>query len=327
MRWSKAAITGGTSLAAAATLNALAARGVAPLENELGGTEEWFTWRSHRIAYTRHGSGRPLLLLHGIHAGAWSYEWRHVVAPLAESHTVFAIDLLGFGRSDRPAIKYTPGLYHSLVTDFTSRVIGAPTVLVASALSAAHAVQLAARDAERWPALVLSVPTGIVQQREQSTFLGETLRLIVESPILGTTMYNALVTRAALRQSLEPLYYRRALVDADLVGAYYASSHQPGAKHVLASLVAGHLNADVRQALRRLQQPTLVVWGRQARLTPVEQAHSFRVLKPDVHLELFDRCGDLPHDEQGATFASTTLDFLAEREKPRVLPFRGKRAG
>ncbi|HYD52729.1 MAG TPA: alpha/beta fold hydrolase [Gemmatimonadaceae bacterium] len=327
MRWRKAAITGGTSLAAAATLNALAARGVAPLENEIGGNEGWFTWRRHRIAFTRRGSGRPLLLVHGIHAGAWSYEWRHVADALAASHTVYTIDLLGFGRSDRPALKYSAGLYQALVTDFAARVIGEPTVLVASSLSGAHAVLLAARDAERWPALVLSVPTGISQLRARPSFMGEALRLLVESPVLGTTMYNALVTRAAIRQFLEPLYARRTLVTSELVAAYYASSHQPGAKHALAAFIAGQLDADVRQALRRLQQPTLVVWGMQARQTPVEQAHSFRVLKPDVHLELLERCGDLPHDEQAERFAGLTVDFLAERQSPRVLPFRGKRAG
>ena len=327
MRWRKAAITGGTSLAAAATLNALATRGVAPLENEIGGTDGWFTWRRHRIAFTRRGAGRPLLLVHGIHAGAWSYEWRHVADALAVSNTVYTIDLLGFGRSDRPALKYTAGLYQSLVTDFAVRVIGEPTVLVASSLSGAHAVMLAARDAERWPALVLSVPTGVSQLRDQPGALAETLRLLVESPVLGTAMYNALVTRSAIRHFLEPLYADPSLVTAELVAAFYASSHQPGAKHALAAFVSGQLNVDVRQALRRLQQPTLVVWGKQARQSPVEQAHSFRVLKADVRLELLDRCGDLPHDEQAERFSELTLDFLIERQKPRVLPFRGKRAG
>jgi pimeloyl-ACP methyl ester carboxylesterase len=328
MRWKKAAVAGGTSLAAAATLNALASRGVAPLENLIGGEEGFFTWRRHRIAYTCRGSGRPLLLVHGIHAGAWSFEWRDIADALATSYTVYTIDLLGFGRSDRPGIKYTAALLQGLIADFTARVIREPCTLVASSLAAAHVLSLAARDTERFPSVVVSVPIGIAQLRDEPTLTGDAMRMLVESPIVGTSIYNALVTRSALRQLLESLYANRKHVTPDLVDVYYASSHQPGAKHALAALLSGQLNVDVRHALRRLHQPALVIWGKRARRTPVEQAHSYRVLKPDTRLEVIDDCGDLPHDERPGPFADLVLDFLAERQAPRVLPFsRGKRAG
>ena len=189
MRYGKILLTGGTSLAAAAAFNAIASRGVQPLESLLGGEEGWFEWRRHRIAYTRHGQGggTPLLLVHGIYAGAWSYEWRHNVDALAERHTVYTIDLLGFGRSDRPGIKYTAVLYQQLVADFVTKVVGGPCLLVASSLSGAHAVSAAARDAATFPALVLTVPTGIAQLRADPTLTGEGPRLLVELPPLGTT--------------------------------------------------------------------------------------------------------------------------------------------
>lgn len=327
MRWRHLAITGGTSLAAAATFNALAARGVGPLGEPLGGEEETFDWRGHRVAYSRLGAGRPLVLVHGIYAGAWAVEWQAVAPRLAEHFTVYAIDLLGFGRSDRPALKYTAPLYQQLVADFVARVVGEPAALVAGSLSAAHALVLAARDAERFPAVVLSVPTGIAQLRDQPTMTADALRLLVETPVVGTAMYNALVTKGAIRHFLEPLFARRDLATDELVEAYHASAHQPGAKHALAAFVSGQLNADVRPALRRLLQPALVVWGAQARQTPVEQAHGFRVLKPDLRLEVLARCGDLPHVEQPAQFATLVEDFLAERRGPRVIPIRGRRAG
>ena len=327
MRWRNAALTGGTSIAAAAAINAFAARGVAPLDEPLGGDEGWFTWRGHRVAYSRVGEGRPVLLVHGLHAGAWSFEWRHVAGALAAHHTVYALDLLGFGRSDRPAVDYTAALYQQLVLDFAVRVIGAPVPIVAAGVSGAHAVLLAARDAERWPAVVLSVPTGIARTRARRGLTGDALRLLVESPVVGTSVYNALVTRAALRQFFEEVYARRARVTPELVDQYYASSHQPGAKHALAALVSGRLDVDVRHALRRLTQPLLVVWGKHARQTPVEHAHSFRVLKPDARVELLDHCGDLPHVEQPADFAALALEHLVERDAPRVLPFKGRRAG
>src|SRR5215213_11699386 len=115
MRWRKAVISGGAALGLAATLNALIGGSVDPLDNPIGGDEGWFHWRGHRIAFTKRGAGPPLLLVHGIYATASSFEWRFNVDELAREHTVYTIDLLGFGRSDRPAVRYSARLYLALL--------------------------------------------------------------------------------------------------------------------------------------------------------------------------------------------------------------------
>ena len=83
MRWRKTAVVGGAALGAAALYNATSSRELAD-DDVLGGESDEFRWRGHRIALTRHGEGRPVLLLHGIYPGASSFEWRHVVPALAE---------------------------------------------------------------------------------------------------------------------------------------------------------------------------------------------------------------------------------------------------
>src|SRR4051812_34975110 len=100
--WRKLAMSGGAALGVAAIYNALVRRHVSTLDNLIGGEEGWFKWRGHRVAYTVRGHGPPLLLVHSLHAAAWSYEWRANADALARYHTVYTIDLLGFGRSDRP---------------------------------------------------------------------------------------------------------------------------------------------------------------------------------------------------------------------------------
>src|SRR5919107_2064560 len=121
MRWRKTAMVSGAALGAAAAYNAAASRDLSD-DDVLVGQPDELLWRGHRIALTRHGEGKPVLLLHGIYPGASSFEWRHVVPMLAERHSVIAVDLLGFGRSDRPAARYTPGLYQALLGDLVSRV-------------------------------------------------------------------------------------------------------------------------------------------------------------------------------------------------------------
>jgi pimeloyl-ACP methyl ester carboxylesterase len=319
--WKRILLSGGAILGAAAAYNAFARKGVDQLPNLLGGEEGGFEWRDRRIAFTKHGEGPAVLLVHGIHPAAWSYEWRNNVDALAQTNTVYTIDLLGFGRSDRPAIRYSARLYISLISDFVSRVIDAPCVLVASSLSGAYAIVLAARDPHRFPAVALIAPSGLVRQNEPVGLGGEAGRLAVETPIAGTAMFNALVSRPSLRRSLRSSYANDALVTRELVEIYYAASHQRGARHAPAAFLSGHLNIDVRNALRRLTQPALLVWGEQGSIAPVEEFRGFRELKRDFEISVLSPAGDLPHDERAEDFnviLSTWLNRLSLSSAPTL---------
>ena len=318
-RWRKLALSGGAILGAAAAYNAFARKGVDKLSNLIGGEEGGFDWRGHRIAFTRRGSGPPILLIHGIHAAAWSYEWHDNAEYLARTNTVYTIDLLGFGRSDRPAIRYSARLYISLISDFVHQVVAEPCVLVATSLSGAYAIVLGARDPQRFPALALIAPTGLVRLNKSSGVGGEAGRLAVETPIVGTAMFNGLVSRRSIRYWLEKTYADDTIVTSDLVDIYYWTSHQRGARHAPAAFISGNLNIDVRQALRRLTQPTLLVWGEEGSIAPVEEFRGFRGVKPDIELAVLTPAGDLPHDERPDDFnviLSTWLNRLSLSSAP-----------
>ncbi len=284
--WRKILLSGGAILGAAAAYNAFARKGVDQLTNLIGGEEGGFEWRDRRVAFTKRGKGPPILLIHGIHAAAWSYEWRNNVDALAKTNTVYTIDLLGFGMSDRPAIRYSARLYISLISDFVSRVIDEPTVLVASLVR-------------------LNEPVGLG---------GEAGRLAVDTPIAGTAMFNALVSRQQLRRYLRSAYSNDSLVTRELVEIYYATSHQRGARHAPAAFLSGNLNIDVRHALRRLSQPAMLVWGEQGSIAPVEEFRGFREIKRDFEISVLSPAGDLPHDERAEDFnviLSTWLNRLS----------------
>ena len=310
MRWRKALISGGAALGVAATFNALIGRSVPPLENLIGGDEAWFHWRGHRIAYTKRGSGPPLLFVHSIHATASSFEWRFNVDELAREHTVYTIDLLGFGRSDRPAVRYSARLYLALIADFVAQVIAAPVVIAATSLSAAYAIVLGARDPGRFPALILIAPTGLVRLHKSPSAAGDVARYAVDSPVLGTAVFNAMVSRRSIRDSLERQYVDGEIVTDELVDAHYATAHQPGARYAPSAFLSWHLNLDVRRALRRLLQPVLLVWGEQAIETPVEDVRGFRALRPEMDIAILDPAGSLPHDERPEDFNQIVTSFL-----------------
>jgi pimeloyl-ACP methyl ester carboxylesterase len=276
----------------------------------LGGESGGILWRGHKVAFTRHGQGSPVLLVHGLYAGASSYEWRHTIPALAERHTVFALDLLGFGHSDRPAARYSPGLYQALLADVVARVVQDSCAVVASGLSAAQLIALAARDPGRIASVALVAPTGVAHLREPQATGSGTARALLGTPFVGNTVYNRLTSPARMRERLRAVYANDRLVTPDLVESYVRSARQPGGKHAIRALLSGRLNVDVRVAVRRLRLPTLLLWGDVARQNPVAYAHAFRVLKHDLEWTLVHDAGDLPHDERFDEVNTTLRSFL-----------------
>jgi pimeloyl-ACP methyl ester carboxylesterase len=124
--------------------------------------------------------------VHGIYAGASSNEWRHTVDSLAERYTVFTVDLIGFGRSDRPRLRYTPAFYQAFLGDVMNRLGRGPLAVVATSLSAALVVTVAARDPRHVAALALIEPTGLGQLSGPPTTAQSASQLLLEAPIVGT---------------------------------------------------------------------------------------------------------------------------------------------
>jgi pimeloyl-ACP methyl ester carboxylesterase len=290
--------------------NVTASHRIAALQNQLGGESDELLWRGHRVAFTRHGTGSPVLLLHGFYPGASSLEWRHTVDAIAEHYQVFALDMLGFGRSDRPNLRYSPAMYQAFLADVVGRLDRGPMAVIANALSAAYMVALAARDPRHVAALALIEPEGMGSLHGGASTAQSAAQLLLEAPIVGTSIYNGLTSPASMRRVLEESYANDRLVTNELVESHVQNARQPGGKHVIGALLSGRLNVDIRNALRRVRHPMLLVWGDQARQNPVQHAHAFRVLKPETEWALIPGAGDLPHDEQPARTNEVLLGFL-----------------
>ncbi len=282
-----------------------------PLMSELPGRTNY--WRSTQgaIFYKTHGDGDPVVLLHGFNAGASSYEMRRQVAPLAERFQVYAPDWLGFGLSDRPNLVYTADVYTTLLGDFLRAVVRRPAHLVASSIAAAYAIHVAAQSPDLVRKLVLIAPTGIDSLADPPSAAQGAFRRFVVSPVAGQAFFNALASKPSLRYFLKQQAYEDpAFITDEMIGAYFATTHQPGARFAPASFVSGYLNLNIRQDWTRLSQPALLVWGANATSTPVSDAEGFTALKPGTRLEVFDHARLLPHDEHADRFNALVRDFL-----------------
>ena len=310
-----------TLLAGAGLTGAMAATNRAlqnaPLPtNALGGTRRPWNWRGHEVFATEAGEGSLVILVHGIYAGASSYEYRNLFGQLARSHRVVAFDFLGCGLSEKPRLAYSAEPFVEMIVDAVQAMGASSAAVVASSLGAAFAIRAAARVQGRIERLAVICPSGL-----SGTLDGgpggpkSALPALIRTPILGETMFNALASKPSLRWFLQHrVYADAASVTTEVVDHYYAVTHQPGARYVPAAFVGGALDCDVARDLPFLGMPVLVLWGERApAFAPRSQADEFVRLTTDARLVTFAHSGLLPHEEEPGAVAQALEAFLQTR--------------
>ena len=310
MNWRTAAAVGGGIGGLALYNRRLEASG-GEIPDRLGGSRRRYRWEGWDLSYSVAGEGEPLLLVHGVYAGASSFEFRKKFRELSKDFRVYALDLLGCGRSERPDRRYGPGDVASQVEDFVREEIGGQAHLVASSLSAALVVPAAVRSPRHFKKLVLICPTGYGTLDRPSGRLGDVIYGLFRAPVLGDTLYHAIVSRWGLRYFLEGMTYNDpGLVTEEVVDDYYRTTHQKGARFFVAAFVAGKLNLGVADLWPRVPHRTLICWGLEAETTPVGHAQRFVGHNPRSEPRYFKDAALLPHDERAETFNEEVKAFL-----------------
>jgi pimeloyl-ACP methyl ester carboxylesterase len=312
----KSLLAGSAGVAAMAAVNAAIAREVPEPElGALGGEAGVFPWRHGEIFFRSAGDPEapPVLFVHGVGAGARSFMWRRNFGPLSESFRVYAVDLLGFGYSEKPeTVPYSADLYVELLADFVTEVVTRPAHVVASSLGAAFAVRAADERPDLVESLVLVSPTGADNLSARPRMRGAAFYGLLHSPVLGTSFYNAVTSERSIGDyARNELFYDKRFATPRLVEHYYAVSHLPGAQFAIAAFLSGYLNTDIREPFARLRQPVTLVWGRQDEANPIEQAGQLLSLNPRARLEIFDRCRMMPQEEHAERFNALLRDALA----------------
>jgi pimeloyl-ACP methyl ester carboxylesterase len=286
------------AVGAAALVNRALARRTSKFERPLAGDHRTYRWRGFDVAYTEAGDpdDPDLVLFHGINAAASSHEWEAVFDSLAEQYHVVAVDLPGFGHSDRPPLTYSASLYETFVRDFLEEF--EEPVVVASSLTAAYVAEVAADvDASRY---VFVCPTA-------DTVPGERvwLRTLVRAPVVGEALFNLVVSKPSLRYFHDDHgYYDLDNLDEATVDYEWLTGHQPGARFAPASFVSGHLDADadLGEALRGIDVPVTLVWGAEATMPPLSTGQELAE-EADVKLVSIGDSMLVPYAEHPDEFA------------------------
>jgi pimeloyl-ACP methyl ester carboxylesterase len=252
--------------------------------------------------------GNPVILIHGL--GASAEIWLHNIAALAKDHTVYVPDLPGFGYSEQPPPSFHPSDYAVFIDDFLKTLNVRTASLIGQSLGGGIALQYAIRFPQKVQRLVLVDCAGF------GKYVRLTLKLM-SLPTIGelvtypTRLGVALFFKYAVRDP--------AVITEEFIDTYYKIFTQPGYQAFLLKIT--RMLIDVRGAkdealvpvlgnLPNIRQPTLIIWGANDRVFPLQHAYAGREKIPRAGLYVMERCGHIPNLERPEEFNSEVLKFL-----------------
>lgn len=207
-------------------------------------------------------SGRPLVLVHSINAAPSAFEMKPLFEQYRSTRPVYALDLPGFGHSDRSDRRYSPSLFANAIVDFLDKMVGKPCDLVAFSLGCEFAAQAALIKPELIESLVLISPTGFSARRLPTGQAAERAYKVLRVPVVNDGLFSLLTSRPSIR-----FFYKQAFhgaIPPEMIDYAYATSHQPGAKFAPLYFLSGQLfTPNARESVyANVTQPVLVLYDR-----------------------------------------------------------------
>ncbi|MBF2025687.1 MAG: alpha/beta fold hydrolase [Oscillatoriales cyanobacterium C42_A2020_001] len=251
-------------------------------------------------AFVKQGIGSPILLMHGFDSSV--LEFRRLQPLLADHHTVWNVDLLGFGFTDRPAdVPFTPGAIKTHLYYTWKTLIGEPVVLVGASMGGAAAIDFALTYPDAVKQLVLLDSAGFAKGPDISKFM---------LPGLGYLAAEFLRRPGVRRKVSLQAYADSSFVtpDAELCAALHLTLPR-WREAIIAFTKSGGYNFLFNQ-IAQITQPTLIVWGDSDRILGTADAEKFKAAIAHSQLLWIPNCGHVPHLEKPEITAEAILSFI-----------------
>jgi pimeloyl-ACP methyl ester carboxylesterase len=268
-----------------------------------------------KIAYRRHGTGRPVLMVHGF--ASYSYTWQPMIDCLPDEFCFYTMDMKGFGYSEMTCDDHlSPFDQSRLIAAFINHFSLSDLILCGHSMGGA-ACAIAMFDAElrkRVSRLVLVDSAGFF--KEMPSIIDIVYPMKEKDPILHHLSEEIFVDMV-----LEEVYYDNSKITKETVAHYVELMKLDGAKECLVAAAKQVAIANVKSFHRKLATidiPTLIMWGEDDRIIKVEDALYFKADIPDSELRIISHCGHSPQEECPDRAARRFMRFI--NRKPEIDP-------
>jgi pimeloyl-ACP methyl ester carboxylesterase len=262
-----------------------------------------------KLFYEEKGEGPPVLLIHGF--GASTYTWRHIAPDLARDHRVIAMDMKGFGQSDKPfdesySVFDQAELLTQLILDLDLRDL----TIVGHSFGGGVALVLVLDEAERLKGRItkLVLLDSIAYPQDIPMFFR-----MLDMPIFSHVGVRMVPPAVQTRIALQIAYLDNSKIEDEEVETYAAPLRTAAGKHAIIHSARQIVPEGIEELSRRyksIEQPTLILWCDHDRIVPLDVGLKLRRTLPNASLKLVDECGHMPHEEQPEATLGLLRDFL-----------------
>ncbi|MBA0576859.1 hypothetical protein Golob_024720, partial [Gossypium lobatum] len=289
----------------------------------------FWTWRGRKIHYVVQGEGFPIVLIHGF--GASAFHWRYNIPELAKNYKVYAIDLLGFGWSEKAIIEYDAMIWRDQVVDFLKEIVKEPTVLVGNSLGGFTALVAAVGLPEQVVGLALLNSAGQFGDAKAKTTeseetvlqkfvlkpLKEVFQRVVLQVYINTSNVDDYLVESIKMPADDPnageVYYRNIKppnrgVDREAAAAAAAQ------KWLMTRFMLNQTEYTLDSFLSKLTCPLLLLWGDLDPWVGPAKANRIKEFYPNTTLVNL-KAGHCPHDEVPELANKALVDWLSTTAK------------
>jgi pimeloyl-ACP methyl ester carboxylesterase len=261
--------------------------------------ECWANLDGLKLRYLESGKGKKqhVLFIHGL--GSAADRWMKIPEELSDEFHSVAIDLPGFGESDKPEMNYTIDQFRKTIISFLDKIaVNEPTCIVGHSLGGYIASEIAIEHQKNVEQLVLIDSSGQLQK---------------STPVLEQYLAAAMnPTPDNVRKAFERMVADPKRIPAPLVDGFIRRINMPNALHAFQSTLQN--SATTQIGLERLKKinsiPTLILWGVHDYVIPLEHSEFFKENINDSRLEIIQDAGHAPFAEKPEQVSKLLRDFL-----------------
>jgi len=258
--------------------------------------EKFIQVDGNKIRYLESGDSKnTLVLVHGL--GASAERWSLVIPTFAKHYRVIAPDLIGYGFSDKPILDYSPELFLDFLGKFFAALEIKRPIVIGSSLGGQISAEYTSANPTNVEKLVLVSPAGAMKQ---------------STPALDAYIMAALYpNEQSAKNAFDLMEASGKSVNEKIIQGFIERMQLPNAKLAFMSTILGMKNSEViTPKLHTIQCPTLVIWGVNDPVVPIQYADDFVSFIKDCKLYKMNNCGHTPYVQDPDTFLSVVMEFL-----------------
>jgi pimeloyl-ACP methyl ester carboxylesterase len=262
-----------------------------------------------KLAVIERGQGRPVLLLHGFATS--SYTWHAIMPELSKNHRVIAIDLRGFGASDKPLDDhYSIQDQAEAVQAFIEQENLRNLTVIGHSYGGGITLTLALNAGkERKPRIRNIVLIDTIAYRQPVPIFFKLLQI----PMVGDIGMTLVPPEIQARQGLRLAYYDPDKITGQDIAEYANTLYSSAARHALTKTIEQMIPENIDELALRyktIKLPTLIVWCQQDKVVPVVLGLRLHEEMRSSELALFTHCGHMPQEEKPEDTAAAIQAFL-----------------